>query len=67
MREVIKDPLYDEAVKFVREVDYVSTSTIQRKFMIGYNRAARMIEDMELSKIIGPYQQGKGREVLAAK
>lgn len=67
MQEVIKDPLYDQAVSFVREVNHVSTSAIQRKFMIGYNRAARIIEDMEQNKVISPYQHGKGREVLAPK
>lgn len=57
------DPLYDEAVAFVVENKKGSISAVQRRFKIGYNRAARLVETMESSGILGPLEGGS-REVL---
>jgi S-DNA-T family DNA segregation ATPase FtsK/SpoIIIE len=59
------DPLYDEAVRFVTESRKASISSVQRKLKVGYNRAARMIEDMEKAGIVGPAETNGSREVLA--
>jgi S-DNA-T family DNA segregation ATPase FtsK/SpoIIIE len=60
------DPLYDQAVRIVTESRRASISGVQRRLKIGYNRAARMIEAMEMSGIVGPLQSNGSREVLAA-
>lgn len=59
------DPLYDEAVRIVTETRRASISGVQRRLKIGYNRAARMIEDMEKAGIVGPLEANGAREVLA--
>ena len=59
------DPLYDEAVRIVTETRRASISGVQRRLKIGYNRAARMIEQMEAAGIVGPQQSNGNREVLA--
>ncbi|WP_116472385.1 DNA translocase FtsK [Zobellella maritima] len=59
------DPLFDEAVAFVVESRRGSTSSVQRKFKIGYNRAARIIEQMEYQGIVSPAGGNGQREVLA--
>ncbi|MFM8332449.1 MAG: DNA translocase FtsK [Candidatus Methylumidiphilus sp.] len=59
------DPLYDEAVRFVAESRKASISSVQRRFKVGYNRAARMIEDMEKAGIVGPAETNGSRSVLA--
>ncbi len=59
------DSLYDEAVAFVTESRKASISSVQRRFKVGYNRAARMIEDMEAAGIVSSPQSGGSREVLA--
>ncbi len=59
------DPLYDQAVQIVLETRRASVSGIQRRLKIGYNRAARMVEDMESSGVVGPLQSNGSREVLA--
>ena len=58
------DALYDKAVEFVCEKGYASTSAVQRQFRIGYNRAARMIEQMELDGIISEQNGSKKRKIL---
>ena len=58
------DPLFDEAIKIVTETRRASISGVQRRLKIGYNRAARIIEQMELEGMIGPQIGSKGREVL---
>jgi S-DNA-T family DNA segregation ATPase FtsK/SpoIIIE len=60
-----RDPLYDEAVQFVLETRRASISSVQRKLKVGYNRAARMVEYMELAGLVGPLQSNGAREVLA--
>jgi S-DNA-T family DNA segregation ATPase FtsK/SpoIIIE len=59
------DALYDEAVAFVTETRRVSISSVQRKFRIGYNRAARIVEDMENQGVVSRPAQNGAREVLA--
>ena len=59
------DDLYDEAVRFVTETRRASVSGVQRRLKIGYNRAARMIEEMERSGVVGALQSNGFREVLA--
>jgi S-DNA-T family DNA segregation ATPase FtsK/SpoIIIE len=59
------DPLYDQAVAIVTETRRASISGVQRRLKIGYNRAARMIEHMEQTGIVGPAQSNGSREVLA--
>ena len=59
------DALYDEAVRFVTESRKASISSVQRRFKVGYNRAARMIEDMEKAGIVTPADTNGSRSVLA--
>ncbi|KTT23069.1 cell division protein FtsK [Pseudomonas oryzihabitans] len=59
------DPLYDEAVRFVTESRRASISAVQRKLKIGYNRAARMIETMEMAGVVSPMNTNGSREVIA--
>jgi S-DNA-T family DNA segregation ATPase FtsK/SpoIIIE len=59
------DPLYDEAVAIVTETRKASISYVQRRLKIGYNRAARMIEEMEISGVVSLVQSNGSREVLA--
>ncbi len=59
------DALYDQAVAIVTETRKASISYVQRRLKIGYNRAARMIEDMEAAGVVSPMQSNGSREVLA--
>jgi S-DNA-T family DNA segregation ATPase FtsK/SpoIIIE len=59
------DPLYDEAVHIVIESRRASISGVQRRLKIGYNRAARLIEEMERTGIVSPAQSNGNREVLS--
>ncbi len=59
------DPLYDQAVQIVTETRRASISGVQRRLKIGYNRAARMIEEMERVGIVGPAESNGSRQVLA--
>ncbi len=61
------DEKYDEALAFVAETGQASISLIQRRFRIGYNRAARIIEKMEEEGVVGPSDGVKPREVLVKK
>lgn len=58
------DPLYNDIVKFVVQTQKASASLLQRKFKLGYNRAARIIDLLEERGIIGPQNGSKPREVL---
>ncbi len=60
-----KDPLYDQAVEIVLRTRRPSISLVQRHLRIGYNRAARLIEDMERAGLVSPMQSNGNREVLA--
>ena len=59
-----KDPLYDQAVQIVIETRRASISSIQRRLKIGYNRAARLVEDMEKAGLVSPMESNGNREVL---
>jgi S-DNA-T family DNA segregation ATPase FtsK/SpoIIIE len=59
------DAFYDEAVAFVTETRRASVSSVQRKFRIGYNRAARLVEQMESSGVVSAQGHNGNREVLA--
>jgi S-DNA-T family DNA segregation ATPase FtsK/SpoIIIE len=59
-----QDPLYDQAVQIVLESGKASTSWVQRRLKIGYNRAARIVEQMEASGVVGPSGPGGNREIL---
>ena len=61
------DPLYGECVAFVIENGKASISLIQRRFRIGFNKAARFVEQMEQDGIVGPADGSKPRTVLAKK
>ena len=58
------DPIYNEALEFIVSTGKASASLLQRKFKLGYNRAARLIDLFEERGIIGPQQGSKPREVL---
>ena len=60
------DALYQESARFVVEIGKASTSALQRRFRIGYGRAARLIDMMEREGIVGPADGSKPREVLKA-
>ena len=60
-----QDALYDEAVAFVTESQRASISAVQRRFKIGYNRAARLVEAMEKAGVVSPMGSNGAREVLA--
>jgi S-DNA-T family DNA segregation ATPase FtsK/SpoIIIE len=59
------DPLYDQAVAYVLKSRRASISSVQRQLRIGYNRAARMIEDMERAGLVSSMQSNGNRDVLA--
>ena len=59
-----EDPLYDKALEIVMLAGKASASYIQRKLKIGYNRAARLVEDMEARGLVGPANGSKPREVI---
>jgi S-DNA-T family DNA segregation ATPase FtsK/SpoIIIE len=59
-----QDPLYDDAVRLVADTRRCSTSWLQRKLGLGYNRAARIVEMMERRGLVGPAHGAKDREVL---
>ena len=59
-----EDELYDDVTKFVIENNKASASLLQRRFRVGYNRAARLIDSLEANGVIGPSNGSKPREVL---
>ncbi len=61
-----RDPLFDEAARMVVLHQQGSTSLIQRKLSIGYNRAGRIIDQLEAAGIVGPFEGSKARQVLLA-
>lgn len=65
--EEYEDPLYNEIVDYVIQAGKISASLIQRKYRLGYNRAARIIDLLEERGIIGPPNGSKPREVLIKK
>lgn len=67
LHEEPEDEYFDEAVKLVVEEETASVSMLQRRFRIGYNRAARLIDDMEARGVVGPPNGSKPRDVLIDK
>ncbi|MCY8498433.1 DNA translocase FtsK [Bacillus atrophaeus] len=63
----VSDDLYDEAVELIVGMQTASVSMLQRRFRIGYTRAARLIDAMEDRGVVGPYEGSKPREVLLSK
>lgn len=59
-----EDPLYDKALEVVMQAGKASTSYVQRRLKIGYNRAARLVEEMESRGIVGPANGSKPREII---
>ena len=66
-KEEYEEPLYDEIVEFVITQGKASASLLQRRFRLGYNRAARCIDLLEERGIVGPPNGSKPREVLVGK
>jgi len=62
--ETYEDELLEDAVRMVLETGQASVSMLQRKFRVGYTRAARLIDTMEEMKIVGPNIGSKAREIL---
>lgn len=62
-----KDELYDDAVKVVMETGQASVSILQRRMRLGYTRAARLIDMMELDGLVGPYQGSKPRDIMVER
>ncbi|XQY93570.1 DNA translocase FtsK [Metabacillus sp. HB246100] len=63
----VSDDLYEEAVQLVVDMQTASVSMLQRRFRIGYTRAARLIDAMEERGVVGPYEGSKPRDVLLSK
>jgi len=59
-----RDSLFEEAARLIVANQQGSTSLIQRKFSIGYNRAGRIVDQLEVVGIIGPFEGSKARQVL---
>ncbi|MCM3742888.1 DNA translocase FtsK [Sporosarcina luteola] len=60
------DELYDDAVQLVMEMQTASVSMLQRRFRIGYSRAARIVDQMEMRGVVGPPEGSKPRQVLTS-
>jgi S-DNA-T family DNA segregation ATPase FtsK/SpoIIIE len=63
----VDDDLYEEAVDLIVDMQTASVSMLQRRFRIGYTRAARLIDEMEARGVVGPYEGSKPRAVLQSK
>ena len=61
------DPLFQEAIDIIYQTQKASASYLQRRLGIGYNRAARIIEEMEKMGIVGPQKGAKAREIIGTK
>ena len=59
-----RDPLFEEAAKMIVVSGQASTSSLQRRYSIGYNRAGRLMDQLEAAGIVGPSEGGKPRQVL---
>ena len=61
-----RDPLFEDAAKLVVMHQQGSTSLIQRKMNLGYNRSGRIMDQLEVAGIVGPFEGSKARQVLVA-
>ena len=59
-----RDPLFEDAAKLIVQNQVGSTSLIQRRMKLGYNRAGRLMDQLEAAGVVGPNQGSKAREVL---
>lgn len=59
-----KDPLFEEAARLIVTSSTASTSSLQRRYSIGYNRAGKIMDQLEAAGIVGPSTGGKPRQVL---
>ena len=59
-----RDPLFEEIAHLIVQSDTASTSSLQRRYNIGYNRAGRIMDQLEAAGIVGPASGGKPRKVL---
>ncbi|MDQ0299192.1 S-DNA-T family DNA segregation ATPase FtsK/SpoIIIE [Salibacterium salarium] len=66
VKEEVQDDLYEDAVELIVHMQSASVSMLQRRFRIGYTRAARLIDEMEMRGIVGPYGGSKPRDVLVS-
>ena len=62
-----RDPMFDDAARLVVQHQQGSTSLIQRKLSIGYNRAGRIIDQLEAAGVVGPFEGSKARDVLCSE
>ena len=62
-----KDPMLDSAIETVVESGQASTSFLQRKLKLGYSRAARIMDELEMMRVVGPQNKSKPREILMSK
>jgi S-DNA-T family DNA segregation ATPase FtsK/SpoIIIE len=67
VKGAVDDDIYEQAVDLIVEMQTASVSMLQRRFRIGYSRAARLIDEMEARGIVGPYEGSKPRAVLITK
>ncbi|MFM7078209.1 MAG: DNA translocase FtsK, partial [Bacteroidota bacterium] len=58
-----RDPLFEEAARMVVQYQQGSASLLQRRLKLGYNRAGRLIDQLEAAGVIGPFEGSKAREV----
>ena len=61
-----RDPLFEEAARIIVSSQQASTSSLQRRYKIGYNRAGRLMDQLEAAGIVGPAMGGRPREVLVS-
>jgi S-DNA-T family DNA segregation ATPase FtsK/SpoIIIE len=59
-----RDPLFEEAAQIIVQTGVASTSSLQRRYSIGYNRAGKIMDQLEAAGIVGPASGGKARSVL---
>src|SRR5690606_41787949 len=59
-----RDPLFEEAARLIVQNQIGSTSLLQRRMKLGYNRAGRLMDQLEAAGVVGPNQGSKAREVL---
>jgi S-DNA-T family DNA segregation ATPase FtsK/SpoIIIE len=59
-----EDPMIRKAIEIIRTTKRASTSNLQRKLSIGYNRAARIMDELEDRGVVGPDIPGQGREIM---